>query len=69
MYATRERFFPAIDRAGAPRRDEKNDELRGPSRDSDRQLRKFQFIPVSVGSVRPFKCHANAATNATTESR
>lgn len=31
-----------------------------------RQLRKFQFIPVSKGLVHPFKCHASA-TNAPNE--
>lgn len=65
VYSTRRRFFAAI---VLPRR-QKNDEHNGCITRFHRQLRKFQFIPVSADPVHPFKCHANGATNAPTKSR
>lgn len=45
---------------------QKNDEKESCITRFGRQLRKFQFIPVSKGLVHPFKCHASA-TNAPNE--
>lgn len=45
---------------------QKNDEEESCITRFGRQLRKFQFIPVSKGLVHPFKCHASA-TNAPNE--
>ena len=47
---------------------QKNDERESCITRFGRQLRKFQFIPVSKGLVHPFKCHASA-TNAPNEKK
>ena len=64
--AHRQRFLAAI---GACHASRKTTSRTAVSRDSTGNFVNFNLYPCPPAPVHPFKCHANAATNAPTKSR